>query len=77
MLLQMALFYSFFMVCLCVTHLHSLSVDGDLACFHVLAVVNHAATNIGVHVSYLFWFSLDTYPEVEVLDYMLCLFLVF
>ena len=27
-----------------------LSVDGHLGCFHVLAVVNSAAVNIGIHV---------------------------
>ena len=31
--------------------IHS-SVDGDLHCFRVLAIVNSAAVNLGVHVSF-------------------------
>ena len=29
-----------------------LSVDGHLGCFHVFTIVNSAAVNIGVHVSF-------------------------
>ena len=59
MLLQMALFHSFLWLSnipLCIYNhiffIHS-PVDGRLACFHVLAIVNSAAMNIWVHVSFL------------------------
>ena len=41
--------------------IHS-SVDGHLGCFHVLAVVNSAAVNIGVHVSFSFLVSSGYMP---------------
>ena len=36
--------------------IHS-SVGGHLGCFHVLVLVNSAAVNIGVHVSFSVWVS--------------------
>ena len=44
-----------------------------------MAVVNNAAVNTGVHISFLaFLFSLDVYPPgVELLDHIVDLFLVF
>ena len=58
MLLQMALFHSFFIAeqysivyMYHIFFIHS-SVDGHLGCLQVLAIVSSAAMNIGVHVAF-------------------------
>ena len=57
-------------LCVCIYIYHSFficsSVDGHLGCFHVLAIVNRAATNIGVHVSFSILVSLEYMPSTGI-----------
>ena len=67
-------------VCVCVYHVFfvRLSVDGHLPCCHILAIINSAAMNIGMHVSSqtrVFSFPV-IYPGVGLLDHMVVLFVV-
>ena len=84
MLQQIALLHSFLRLSdipLRVYHiLNQLSVDGYLGFLHILDIVNSAAMNIGVHISFQIrdlQFSLDVCLGLGLLDNMVALFLVF
>ena len=55
--------------------IHS-SVDGHLGCFHVPAVVNSAAVNSGIHVSFSILLSSGYMPRSGLLGHTVFLFLV-
>ena len=54
-----------------------LSAGGHLGCFPVLAIINSAVMNIGVHVSLSDLVSSVCMPEVVLLGHMAVLFPVF
>ena len=51
--------------------------DGNLGCFHVLAIVNNAVINTGVHVSLSNLVSSGVCPAVALLGLMAVIFPVF
>ena len=66
--------------------INQLSVDGQLDCLHVLAIVNNAAVNLGMRVHVCVCMCLlklelssflDMCSGVRLLDHMVVLFLVF
>ena len=74
-------------VCVCIhTHTHTphiflnqLFFDGHLGGFYVLAAVNSAAINTGVHIDIQITISsfLEIHPAVELVDYVVGLVVVF
>ena len=83
MLLQVTNFRSFlWLISITVYTYHIVfthsSVDGDLRCFHILAIVNNAA-KWALDCLYLFKlvFFLDIFPGVELLGHMVVRFSVF
>ena len=55
------------------------SIDGRLGYLHILIIVNNAAMNIGMHISFQISVlpTLDKYLEVLLLGHMTALFLSF
>ena len=67
-------------VCLCGIFLICLFTDERLGCLCILATINNAAVNMRVQISFrvkCFNFLWIEYPEVEWLDHMIVLFLIF
>ena len=62
-------------VCVYTPHLY-LSMDGHFSCFHILAIVNNAAVNIGMHICFQISVSVffGKIPEVELLGCMVVQF---
>ena len=51
----------------CILFIHSL-IDGHLGCFFVLAIINMAGMNIGVHVSFQIMFFFSRYMSQSVIS---------
>ena len=50
--------------------IHS-SVDGHFGCFHVLAIINSAAINIGMHCLFQLFFSLNYFQHLLFVDFLM------
>ena len=56
--------------------IHS-SADGQLDCFHVLAIINNAVITLGYMCLFQIWFPQCVCPEAGLLGHMAVLFPVF
>ena len=66
-------------MCVCVNiSIHS-SVDGQLVCFYIFAIINRGTMNIEVHISFQFSVSFFSVyiTNMELLDHVVIQFLVF
>ena len=58
-------------------------VDKYVGCFHNFAIVNNAAVHMWMWIFLLdtdfirYWFHLNRYPDIEFLDHMVILYLIF
>jgi len=77
MLSQMARFLCLYLSIYHNFFIHS-STDGYLGCFHILALEDGVGRSWCIYLFMLvFLFSLNKYPEAELLDRMVVLFLIF
>ena len=56
------------------TSLSLSSVNVHLGCFPIVAIINSAAMNTAIHISFQLWFSPDVCPGVGMQDHMEVLF---
>ena len=63
--------------CICVSYLYPFLCRQILYCFHVLAILNIAAVNTGVHVSFQIMGFFGYMPRSGILDHVVVLFLFF
>ena len=79
---ELYIIYVYMCECVHIYHIFFIysSIDGYLGFFHILAIVNYVARNMRMKIissKIVFSSSLNIYPEVELLDHMAALFLIF